>query len=429
VSGSVGTGPSPVQDGGVTPDDRRIRVAAVAACLLTALAVAGCGGGAARAGHACAPSATGGGRQCTLRVPGLDRVTTVAATSASDLWFFDLPQAGGEHWDGRAWHRFQLRIPPDYAPDDVKVVGPADVWVAARTFSRPAPTVFAHWDGHAWTDHPAAPWRVTGIPEQTRFLPAVSAAGVWAVDGGSGRLERWDGQGWRAVKAPGIAGDDKAAASPGAGDVWLSTGNAVEHWTGTAWQRLDLPRGDGFDALAVGPGGDLWVSVHPDMGREVHQLLHREGSSWREVPATSTLGSFDGQLAADGKGGLWLSVSPPQGTEPGANGGLAAATVDRQGLHGAVGGLVHRTVAGAVSEVAGPRPSYATLASGAPTDEHERQPTPWRDEIRTMLLAVVPGTGTVWFAQDHTLYSPGLENAYNEDYSRGGASLLQRYRS
>ncbi|MFL6074349.1 MAG: hypothetical protein ACJ73S_13225 [Mycobacteriales bacterium] len=410
--------------------DGRLVRAAAAACLLPVLTVAACdGGGPAKErkeSHACTPSATGAGR-CTVRVPGLDTVTTVAATSASDLWFFALPQATGEHWDGRAWHRFPLRLPPDYAPDDVRVVGPADIWVAAQTSSRPAPTVFAHWDGRTWTDHPAAPWQLTGIPDPTRFLPAPSAAGLWATEG-SDRLERWDGQNWRAVKAPGIADTGTAApASPGAGEVWVATGTAVDHWTGTAWQRLDLPAGDWADALATGPGGDLWVSVHPDLSRHLHQLLHREGSSWRQVPVTSTLGSFDGQLTADGQGGLWLSVSPAQGTDPVANGGLAAATVDRRGLHGAVGGLVHRTAAGAVTEVAGPRPPYATLAAGAPTNEHKRLPAPWRDEIRTMLLAVVPGTGTVWFAQRHKLYSPGLEGAYNEDYSRGDLTLLQRY--
>jgi hypothetical protein len=346
-------------------------------------------------------------------VPGLDEVTTIVATSATDLWFFDLPETGGKHWDGRAWHRFTLRVPRDYAPYDVKVVGPDDVWVAAHTYSGSEPSVFAHWDGRAWTDHPG-PWLGTGGSDPPHFLPAASAAGLWALDGPA-MPERWDGQAWRAVKLPGITGDSvsgfltSAFVSPGPGEVWLPDGIEVEHWTGTAWQRLRLPGDESADKLTVGPGGDLWVST------KGHQLLHREGSSWREVPVTSKLGSFDGQLAADGQGGLWLSV-----------GDVGDATVDRHGLHGAVGGLVHRTAAGAVTEVAGPRPSYAKLRSGAPTDQGERLPTPWQDEIRTTLLAVTPGT--VWFTQDHRLDYPPLDDGeYHEDYATGDLTLLQRY--
>jgi hypothetical protein len=388
----------------------------VAPCLLLGLAVAGSGDGVLAERNACAPSATGGGL-CAMGVPVLDRVDAIAATSPRDLWFFEFDYPEGEHWDGRAWHRFSPRLPQDYVPYDVTAVGP-DVWVAATALSGSSShTVFARWDGRTWTDHPA-PAALTKY-SGPQFLPVTPSGGLWAVDGGSSTLERWDGRDWRAVAAPGFEGLTTAApTSPGPDEVWVTTGTAIDHWTGTAWQQLDIPGGGTLGAPVVGPGGDVWVSRELPDG--IHQLLHREGSSWRQVPVTSTLGSFDGQLAADGQGGLWLSVSPPRGTRP-------TATVDRRGLHGAAGGLVHRTAAGAVTEVAGPRPSYATLAADAPTDERKRLPVPWRDEISIRLLAVIPGTGAVWFSADHDLSFPPLEEEYNEDYRSGSRSLLQRY--
>jgi hypothetical protein len=428
----------------VFADFPRIRVAALVACLLTGLAMAGCTGGAAKGGHACSPSATGGG-QCTVWVPGFANVTKVSATSANDQWFFELDHLGktfAEHWDGRAWHRVPIRVPQGYTPEDATAGGPADVWVVSRDDNDlPAPLVFSHWDGHAWTNHPAAPWRYPGTPETprpyfgtARFLPAVSpAGGLWAMEERDGaRLERWDGHDWRAVEAPGIYEDNVAApALPGPAEVWLASDAVLDHWTGTAWQRLTLPTGVEVDTLAIGPGGDLWVSVHPprstrDLSPPPHQLQHLEGSSWRQVPVTSRLGLFDGGLAADGKGGLWLSVSPSLDRTYFRPGSFPPATVDRLGLHGAVGGLVHRAASGVVTEVAGPRPSYATLALGAPTYDDKWQTPPWQDHVSTALMAVLPGTGTVWFQEYHVLDDP---RAYGSDeYISGDVRLLQRYR-
>jgi hypothetical protein len=75
--------------------------------------------------------------------------------------------------------------------------------------------------------------------------------------------------------------------------------------------------------------------------------------------------------------------------------------------------------------MAGPHPSYATLAAGAPPNEDRRLPPPWRDAISTALLAVVPGTGTVWFTQHHALLAPSFEDRYSDDYGRGALHLLQ----
>jgi hypothetical protein len=392
--------------------------------LLTGATV-GCDSHRSTAESSSCPPTLSPARFCTVGLPDPVSVTVVTSTSSSDVWAFkfDSPVEAAWHWNGRSWQKTGLKPSAGQRMDTATEVAPDDVWIAANPIAPSGQGVFEHWDGKNWRSYPAPPGHGRS---EVNAIRVGAGHSVWAIDRQRSLLEKWDGSAWRVVNAPGLTRHSNVPPiAPGRGDVWITANRTAEHWDGRSWRILPRPPGSPLvdpwsspvDMVATADD-DVWLSYGGIRGSAT--LAHWDGKAWRLVSVSTTLGTFTGQIAADGHGGLWLAVDPGNSVQP-------VTTVDQDGVHGLVGGLVHRTAAGAVRQFPGLRPSYRQLAEKAPTNGSDRTDPPWNDTVAVRLQCVVPGTGTVWLTQSHRLEDPDLNNGeYNEDYSHGDLHLVQR---
>ncbi|MEU1574068.1 hypothetical protein ABZ519_23495 [Streptomyces collinus] len=273
-------------------------------------------------------------------------------------------------WDGTAWQRQDL---PGirWQGELLSVAGtsPAALWAVGRDAAGGARLL--RFDGVAWSES-RAPLGV--VPAKV-----VTGGGeTWLIGSRDGAqvLLRRDGRGWQDVPAPpgAVYGLHVLAAD----DVWAAgetaSGAAVSHWDGQAWQQTvvdGFPRSAVGSVLAVSPT-EVWAGgtagfVGGPVGRPIPPLLVRwDGQTWNRVTVPTDFGGIT-SLAPSASGELgWVSVArsqkwgPPGSTPPWVPGPYFLAW-DGQSFTG-----------------------YAEPAVAGEGDS------------RTLRLAPVPGTTTVW---------------------------------
>jgi hypothetical protein len=209
--------------------------------------------------------------------PG-EEVTAAGASSASNVWVFTdhVGDAGGGvgamRWNGRTWTQLGLWYIGQI--NSVSVLSPTDVWVFG------APMAW-HWNGKGW-------WMVSAAGHGAGLL----------VNGGSARSadDAW------------VYGADGGAAG--------AQGPDVAHWNGTSWKNTSLAH---LLTSPAGPGDvESVYEQSPDSvyalgsatiagGPDELILLHWNGSAWSRVAQDPGVFSTGGEIASDGRGGLWVA--------------------------------------------------------------------------------------------------------------------------
>lgn len=206
-------------------------------------------------------------------------------TSSRDVWAVAYGQLA--RWDGSAWTKVEG------AGSEMLTIGgtgPKDVWAAGALGSR------LHWNGETWTGNNPGVTR-----ESLLDVGGSSASDVWAV-GSGGTAVHWDGKTWSRAnpvleEPPSIWGPWVLNGVVGFGptDAWavggLSGNGGVAlalHWDGLAWTKVETGAGTILEAVRGSGPNDVWALTG-------YQILHYDGSSWKEV------GPYD-QGGRDGTG-------------------------------------------------------------------------------------------------------------------------------
>jgi hypothetical protein len=273
-------------------------------------------------------------------------------------------------WDGTAWQRQNLPgIGWQGELLSVAATSPAAVWAVGRDSAGGARLL--RYDGTAW--------RESRAPRGVLLTRVVSGGGeTWLIGSrdGAQALLRWDGRAWRDVPVPpgAVYGLHILAAD----DVWAageaSSGAAVSHWDGQTWQQTivdGFPRSAVGSVLAVSPT-EVWAGgtagfVGGPVGRPIPPLLVRfDGHEWSHVTVPTDFGGI-------------TSLAP---TTSGELGWIAVARSQKWGPPGSTPPLV-------------PGPDFLAW-NGQSFSEYSEPAVAGEGDSRTLRLAPVPGTSTVW---------------------------------
>jgi hypothetical protein len=200
------------------------------------------------------------GRSWRMAISPPGVLSGIAAHSSHDVWAVGTTTTTArksrpliEHWDGRRWKIMQGANAPASQLYGVAAVSPTDVWAVGGSFSarRVWSTFVEHWDGHRWTQVPSP-------ADQTPLdgLVALSADDVWAVGWSVGEngdhegIQHWDGSSWsvaltRRFRDGGWYPSLSGVAGTSRNDIW-AVGNAAagplaEHWNGSDWRPVPIP--------------------------------------------------------------------------------------------------------------------------------------------------------------------------------------------
>jgi hypothetical protein len=258
-------------------------------------------------------------RQASPNAPGLDLLSSVTATSASNAW------AVGEacsktsqncaplilHWNGARWSKSASpAVGTRESLSDVTAISPDNAWADGLTCSPntgcPGGAVIVHWNGRKWSSQ-----KLPAMSELGLFaITASSARDVWAFgrnyNGGNSFTAialRWTGTRWATASPParlvrnGVLDSGAAISS---GDVWAVGSPAGDtvliRWNGKTWSRVPSPapgvRGstDLWQVAAVS-GQDAWAvgsycakPYKVSCGASRPLLQHWNGKAWTTVP-------------------------------------------------------------------------------------------------------------------------------------------------
>ncbi|MFD6290463.1 hypothetical protein [Streptomyces sp. NPDC060205] len=273
-------------------------------------------------------------------------------------------------WDGTTWQRQSLPgIRWQGELLSVAATSPTAVWAVGRDSAGGARLL--RYEGSTWTE--------SSPPSGVVPTKAVAGGGeTWLIGsrGGAQALLRRDGSGWQDVPAP--PGSVYGLHILAADDVWAAganaSGAAVSHWDGQTWQQTvvdGFPRSAVGSVLAVSPT-EVWAGgtagfVGGPPGRPIPPLLVRfDGQAWNQVSVPTDFGSVE-SLAPTASGRLgWVSVARSQ----------------KWGPPGSTPPLV-------------PGPDFLAW-NGQSFTEYGEPAVAGEGESRTLRLATVPGTETVW---------------------------------
>jgi hypothetical protein len=248
---------------------------------------------------------------------------SVAAPSASDVWAFggSNGQAGSPvavQYTGGQW--VQSTLPHKAGLAEISAASApsaSDVWALTSLGSRQSALT---WNGSAWSI--AHTWNKSG--DQTTGITAFSPGNVWvfgATTGDSTGIGTWHFNGSTWAKVDGAATGIITASALSSSDIWAvgAKGSGqqpdVVHYNGTSWRQVSAPSltgGELTDVLAVSDS-DVWVLGHTSASTSV--LEQYNGTSWTSVTIPWTMSPA--HIASDGAGGLWLSgtdENPPNNT-------------------------------------------------------------------------------------------------------------------
>ncbi|MBD2894486.1 hypothetical protein amrb99_34110 [Actinomadura sp. RB99] len=214
--------------------------------------------------------------------------------------------------------------PAGTAPElvDVASGGPSNVWAVGQGGGA-ATAKSLHWNGRAW--------KAVDYPRPQPMAVSVDSRGkAWSIgsntDGSGAAVFRRSGGTW-ADKGLSLAGggmlDALAARTPK--DVWAGglgpSGDGLWHYDGTGWTQMDIP-GDWpqwvLQIVALSPD-DVWFYTIPqDPLFSGPDLVHWDGtaftvtktpSPYEQVRPFAQDVGFLGDIASDGRGGVWLQDS------------------------------------------------------------------------------------------------------------------------
>ena len=206
-----------------------------------------------------------------------ERIVAAQATSATNVWTFTSngTRSRALRWNGRGWSvtgSFSREIA------GAVVVSSADVWVFGDQFQPGGVLGTWHYNGHIWTH----------------------VAGLGGLHGGS---------------------------ALSASSIWAFGGTHVAHYNGRTWTSTSvasllppvIPSGlndPAVMALYAQSPASVWAvgngNQEDDGGPLV--VLHYNGHAWSRVAESQTAGSeVFGQVAPDGRGGLWIPVPAAEG--------------------------------------------------------------------------------------------------------------------
>jgi len=273
-------------------------------------------------------------------------------------------------WDGTAWQRQSLPG-TGWQGELLSVAGssPTAVWAVGRDAA--GGTRLLHGDGTTWSE--------SRPPRGVVVTKAVAGGGeTWLIGSRDGAqvLLRRDGRGWRDMPVP--PGSVYGLHILSADDVWAAgetnSGAAVSHWDGQAWQQTvvdGFPRSAVGSVLAVSPT-EVWAGgtagfVGGPPGRPIPPLLVRfDGQTWSKVTVPTDFGGI-------------TSLAP---TPSGALGWISVARSQKWGPPGSTPPLV-------------PGPDFLAW-DGQSFAGYEEPAVAGEGDSRTLRLAPVPGTATVW---------------------------------
>jgi hypothetical protein len=249
----------------------------------TAIAAVGTNGGWAFSGDGFgAPAAfrRSGATWTQAPFPGRsdERVLAAQATSAADVWAFTTNGTASRalRWNGRTWSvagSFSREI------SGATVISSTNVWVFGDGFQPGGVLGTWHFNGRTWTHVPGEGSLNGGS--------ALSATSIWAF--GGRKVAHWNGHTWAATSVASLlpARDPNGLNNPGVTAIYAQSPTSV-------W--------------AVGDGG------REDEGGPV-VVLHFNGHAWSQVAADGAFAgdSVIGQVAPDGRGGLWIPVPGNEG--------------------------------------------------------------------------------------------------------------------
>jgi hypothetical protein len=251
--------------------------------VFTAIAAVGLNGGWAFSGDGlAAPTAfrRSGATWTQASFPGRrnERVLAAQATSAADVWAFTTNGTASRalRWNGHSWS-VAGSFPREIA--GAAVISSTNVWVFGDGFQPGGILGTWHFNGRTWTHVPGEGGLHGGS--------ALSASSIWAF--GGTKVAHWNGHTWTATSVAGLlpARDPHGLNDPGVSAIYAQSPTSV-------W--------------AVGDGG------REDEGGPV-VVLHFNGHAWSQVAADGALAgdSVFGQVAPDGRGGLWIPVPGSEG--------------------------------------------------------------------------------------------------------------------
>jgi hypothetical protein len=249
----------------------------------TAIAAVGTNGGWAFSGDgAVAPTAfrRSGATWTPAPFPGHsdERVVTAQATSAANVWAFTTngTRSRALRWNGTSWSvagSFSREIA------GAVVISRTDVWVFGDQFQPGGVLGTWHFNGRAWIHVPGEGSLNGGS--------ALSAASIWAF--GGTHVAHWNGRAWSATSVASLlpARDKSGLNDPAVMAIYAQSATSV--WAVGNGNRED-------------EGGPLVV-------------LHFNGQAWSQVAESQAFGGFDafGQVAPDGRDGLWIPVPGSEG--------------------------------------------------------------------------------------------------------------------
>lgn len=273
-------------------------------------------------------------------------------------------------FDGTTWQRQSLPgIGWQGELLSIAATSPTTIWAVGRDSS--GGTRLLRSDGTAWSE--------SRPPRGVVLTKAVAGGGeTWLIGSRDGAqvLLRWDGRGWRDMPVP--PGSVYGLHILAADDVWAAgaadSGAAVSHWNGQTWQQTivyGFPRSAVGSVLAVTPT-EVWAGgtagfVGGPVGRPIPPLLVRfDGQEWSRVTVPTDFGSVS-SLAPGTSGELaWVSVANSQ----------------KWGPPGSYPPFV-------------PGPDFLAW-NGQSFTEYGEPEVAGEGGSRTLRLAPVPGTATVW---------------------------------
>lgn len=251
-------------------------------------------------------------------IPDFSAVTAVGKTGG---WAFN-QGAKPTAWkrSGSTWTKVSFPGKKNEIVIAAKASSAANVWAFTDGFGK---SRALRWNSRHWAVERSFSGQIGGAV-------VLSRDDVWVfgepITPGS-HLGTWhfNGRAWRHVRSgPGLEGGSGLSAA----SVWAFGGTSVAHWNGHTWSRTSvkalLPakskmglNDPAVTAIYAASARSVWAvgngNAEDDGGPLV--VLHYNGHDWSRVARSTRFAGFGvlGQVAPDGRGGLWIPMPGPQG--------------------------------------------------------------------------------------------------------------------
>jgi hypothetical protein len=214
----------------------------------------------------------------------------------------------GAHWNGRGW--FVAPMPHGLADPLTAVSADSgdDAWAVSESGG-----YLLHWTGGRWSL--ARRWPEHSLPTQVTGVTAFSPTNVW-VFGGSGAfpgIGTWHLHGKTWTHVHGLGNNITSASALSPTDMWAIGGievgqDAIMRYIAGHWRHVVAKplAGLQFDGIVAQRNGQVWaLAVIPSTPFKSY-ILHLVEGRWHSLRVPWQV--QPGQLASDGRDGVWLSA-------------------------------------------------------------------------------------------------------------------------